>query len=58
MMGGENESLEDHEEIFQLSYKWSHSCILDEEYIKLLLLGGVREEFIESLNLLSNDDIN
>jgi hypothetical protein len=56
MVQGENESLEDYEEIFQLSYKRAHSCTLDEESLKLVLLRGVRR-LMETLNLLANGDI-
>ena len=48
----ENESLEDFEERFQLSYKISHSCTLDDDSLKLVILQGVREEYMDTLNLL------
>jgi hypothetical protein len=57
MTQGPNESLEDFEEIFQLSYKRAQNCTLDEDSIKLVLLVGVREDLMETLNLLSNGDI-
>ena len=46
MVQGENESQEYYEEIFQLIYKQSHGCTLDEESLKIALLRGVREYFI------------
>jgi hypothetical protein len=57
MTQGPDESLEDFEEIFQLSYKRAHNCTLDEDSLKLVLLRGVREDLMETLNLLSNGDI-
>jgi hypothetical protein len=57
MIQGENESLEDYEERFQLSYKRAHSFTLDDNSLKLVLLRGVREELMETLNLLANGDI-
>jgi hypothetical protein len=57
MTQGVDESLEYFEERFQLSYKRAHNCTLDEDSLKLVLLRGVREELMETLNLLSNGDI-
>jgi hypothetical protein len=56
MIQGGNESLEDNEEIFQLSYKRAHNYTLDENSFKIVLLRGVREEFTKTLNLLANID--
>ena len=41
MTMGQDESLEDYEEIFQLSYKRA-KCKLDPESLKLVVLRGVR----------------
>lgn len=57
MKQGENEPLEYYEERFQLSYRRAHSCTLDEHFLKIVLLHGVREELMETLNLLANGDI-
>ena len=53
---GHDESLEDYEERFQLIYK-RDMCTLDPESLKLFLLGGVREDLLDTLNLLSRGDI-
>ena len=53
---GHDESLEDYEERFQLSYKRSR-CTLDLESLKLVFLRGVREDILDSINLLSGGDI-
>ena len=53
---GHDESLEDYEERFQLSYKRAR-CTLDLESLKLVLLRGIREYLLETLNLLSGGDI-
>jgi len=52
---GHDESLEDYEERFQLSYKRSR-CTLNPESLKLVLLRGVREDLIDTLNLLAGGD--
>ena len=57
MTQGPNQSLEDFEERFQLSYKRAQNCTLDEDSLKLILLRRVKEDPIETLNLLSNGDI-
>ena len=49
---GPDESLEDYEERFQLNYK-RDNCTLDPRWLKLLLLLGIKEEIIETLNMLS-----
>ena len=53
---GHDESLEDYEEIFYLSYKRAR-CTLDPESLKLILLRGVREDLLDTLNLLAGGDI-
>jgi hypothetical protein len=57
MTQGLDESLEDFEEKFQLSYKRDENCTLDEDSLKLVLLRQVREDLVETFNLLSNGDI-
>jgi hypothetical protein len=52
-----NETLKDFEEIFQLSYKTFHTCTLDEYSLKIVLFRGVREEYLDPLNLLAHGDI-
>jgi len=51
-----DESLEDYEERFQLSYKRAR-CTLDIESLKLFLIKGIREDLLETLNLLLGGDI-
>ena len=53
---GPDESLEDYEKRFQLNYKRAN-CTLDPDSLKLVLLRGIREEMIETLNILSGGDI-
>ena len=53
---GPDESLEDYEERLQLNYKRAN-CTLDPRSLKLLLILGIREEVIETLNMLSGGDI-
>ena len=53
---GSDESLEGYEERFQLSYKRAR-CTLDSESLKLVLLGGIQEDLLDTLHLLSRGDI-
>lgn len=53
---GPNESLEDHEEIFQLNYRRANYT-LDPESLKLVLLRGIKEDVMETLNMLCGGDI-
>ena len=53
---GLDESLEDYEERFQLNCKRAN-CTLDPDSLKLVLLRGISEEIIETLNMLSRGDI-
>jgi len=53
---GHDESLEDYDERFQLNYKMAR-CTLDPEPIKLVILRGIREDILETLNMLSRGDI-
>ena len=53
---GPDESLEDYEERFQLSYKRAN-CTLDLESLKLVFLQGIKEDMLETLNTLSGGDI-
>ena len=56
MTSRHDESLEDYEERFQLSYKRAR-CTLDPKSLKLVLLRGIREYLLETLNMLSREDI-
>ena len=56
MTMGSDESLEDYEESFQLSYKRAR-CILDPESLKLVLLRGVPEDLLDTFHLLAGGDI-
>lgn len=53
---GLDETLEDYEEIFQLIYRIAN-CTLDHESLKLVLIQGIREDVMETLNMLSRLDI-
>ena len=53
---GPDESLEEYEERFQLHYKRANYT-RDPASLKLLLLRGIREEMIETLNMLLGVDI-
>ena len=53
---GSDESLEDYEERFQLSYKRTE-CKLDPESLKLVLLRGIWEDLLDTLHLLARGDI-
>jgi len=53
---GSDESLEDYEERFQLSYKRAR-CTLDPESVKLVLLRGIQEDLSNTLHLLARGDI-
>lgn len=56
MAMGSDESLEDYEERFQLSYKRAR-CTLDPESLKLVLLRGILEDLLDTLHLLAGGDI-
>ena len=53
---GSDESLEDYQERFQLSYK-RVGCTLNPESLKLVLLRGIREDLLDTLHLLAEGDI-
>ena len=53
---GSDESLEDYEERFQLSYQMVR-CTLDPESLKLVLLRGIQEDLLDTLHLLVGGDI-
>jgi len=53
---GPNESLEDYEERFQLNCKRVR-CTLDPKSLKLVLLRGIKEDILETINMLSRGDI-
>jgi len=51
----QDESLEDYEERFHLSYKRAR-CTLDPESLKLVFLRGVREDLLDTLNMIAGGD--
>jgi len=51
-----DESLEDYEERFQLSYKRAR-CTLDPKSLKLVLLMGIQEYLLDTLHLPARGDI-
>jgi hypothetical protein len=57
MTQGEDESLEDYVEIFHFSYKRSTNCTIDKDSLKIVLLRGVRDDYMEALNLITFRDI-
>ena len=56
MTMGNDESLEDYEERFQISYKLAR-CTFDPESLKLVLLRGVPEDLLYTLRMLAKEDI-
>ena len=56
MTMGSDESLEDYEERFQLSYKRAR-CIFDPKSLELVLLRGILEDLLDTLHLLAGGDI-
>jgi len=56
MTMGSDESLEDYEERFQLSYKRAR-CTLDPKSLKLVILRGVLEDLLDTLHFLAGGDI-
>jgi len=50
------ESLEDYEEKFQLSYRRA-ICTLDPKSLKLVLLQGIMEDMLETINMISRENI-
>ena len=53
---GSDESLEDYQERFQLSYKRAR-CALNPESLKLVLLRGIWEDLLDTFHLLVGGDI-
>lgn len=54
---GENESLEDYVERFRYNLQKSKHKNLGKETLKTLLLKGIKDEFLESLNLVGVGDV-
>lgn len=52
---GPVDSLEDYEQRFQLNYR-SANCTLNPKSLKLVLIRGIREEVMETLEILSPGD--
>ena len=57
MMQKEDENLEDLLERFQYNLKRAKMSNLDEETLKALLLKGIRDEWIDILNMMGKGDI-
>jgi len=53
---GSDESLEDYEERFQLSYKRAR-CTVDPKSMKLVPFRGIWEDLLDTLHLLAGGDI-
>ena len=53
---GPDEYLEDYEERFQLNYKRTNYTLVPAS-LKIVLIRGISEEMIETLNMLSGEDI-
>ena len=56
MIQGEDESLEDYVDRFQYNLQKSKYKHLEKETLKTLLLKGIKDEFLELLNLIGKDD--
>jgi len=57
MIQGEDEILEDYVERFHYNLqKLKHKC-LEKEILKILLLKGIKDEFLELLNLIGKGDV-
>ena len=52
---GSDESMEDYEERFQLSYKRAR-CTYDPKSLKLVLLKGIQEDLLDTLHLMGGGD--
>ena len=57
MIQGEDERLEDYVERFRYNLKKSRHKYLEKEILKTLLLKGIKDEFLELLNLIRKDDV-
>ena len=57
MIQGEDESLEDYVERFQYNLQKSKHKHLEKEILKTLLLKGIKDEFLEVLNLIGKGDV-
>ena len=53
---GNDESVEDYKERFQLSYKRAR-CTLDPESLKLVLLREVREDILDTVHMIAGGDV-
>ena len=56
MIQGEDESLEDYVDQFQYNFQKSKHKYLEKEILKTLLLKGIKDEFLEILNMIGKDD--
>ena len=56
MIQGEDESLEDYVERFKYNFQKSKFKHLEKEVLKTLLLKGIKDEFLELLNLIGKVD--
>ena len=57
MIQGEDESLEDYVEWFQYNLQKSKHKYLEKEILKTLILKGIKDEFLELLNLIGKGDV-
>ena len=57
MIQGEYESLEDYVDRFQYNLQKSKHKLLEKEILKTLLLKGIKDEFLELLNLIGKGDV-
>lgn len=57
MIQGEDENLEDYVDRFQYNLQKSKHKHLEKEILKTLLLKGIKDEFLELLNLIGKGDV-
>lgn len=57
MIQGEDERLEDYVDRFQYNLQKSKHKHLEKEILKTLLLKGIKNEFLELLNLIGKGDV-
>ena len=57
MIQGEDESLEDYVDRFQYNLQKSKYKHLEKEILKMLILKGIEDEFLELLNLIGKGDV-
>ena len=57
MIQGEDERLEDYVDRFHYNLQKSKHKYLEKEILKALILKGIKDEFLELLNLIGKGDV-